>query len=143
MLLGRYRDRAQMTEAEQQLVSDTLEDLEQRFSFKIPPGTNPDLQFMAHLWQPLRVSHKPLLVHAISEVSVIFTHAILLFMGFERRNGASFTYWTKHMAPPTPEIQMPKVRFGTACRNLQCTHPQASRLKTAPSTPVPRSVTTE
>lgn len=99
-----------MTEAEQQMVSDTLCDLEQRFCFAIPPGTNPDLQFMAHLWQPLRVSHKPLLVHAVSEVSVIFTHALLLLMGFTRRNCASFTYWTKHMGPPTRDPRLTKVR---------------------------------
>lgn len=106
---SRYRDRSTMTEVEQQMVSDTLEDMERRFSFKIPEGTNPDLQFMAHLWQPLRVSHKPLFVHAISEVSVVFTHAILLYMGFQRQHISSFTYWTKHMAAPAPEPRLTKV----------------------------------
>eukprot|EP00892_Ulva_mutabilis_P006768 jgi/Ulvmu1/4463/UM002_0188.1 len=103
-----YRDRAQMSETEQQLVSDTLEDLEQAFSFQIPEGTNPDLQFMAHLWQPLRVFHKPLLVHTISEASVVLTHAVLLFIGFKRHNCSSFTYWTKHMGPPPHEPPLGK-----------------------------------
>ena len=40
------------------------------------------LQFMAHLWEPLRVVHKPLAVHLVSEVWGLVTHGILLWMGF-------------------------------------------------------------
>ena len=40
------------------------------------------LQFMAHLWEPLRVVHKPLAVHLVSEAWGLVTHSILLWMGF-------------------------------------------------------------
>lgn len=43
-----------------------------------PPGSNPELQLMGHLWEPLKVVHKPLFVHIASEMSVLLTHLALL-----------------------------------------------------------------
>ena len=31
-------------------------------------GIDPGLRFMCHLWEPLRVAHKPLVVYLVAEV---------------------------------------------------------------------------
>ena len=38
--------------------------------------------FMAHLWEPLRVHHKPLVVHLFSEVAGAANRIWLLMLGF-------------------------------------------------------------
>lgn len=97
----RYRDRAGMTAAEQATVVETLCTLEAAFEVHIPEGYNDKLEFMAHLWQPLRVLHKPLLVHLFSEASVLLTHGCLLFMGFRRHRVHGYNYWARGAAEPT------------------------------------------
>lgn len=36
---------------------------EARWGVNYPPGYNPSLKFMSHVWEPLRVHHKPLVSH--------------------------------------------------------------------------------
>ena len=57
--------------------------LEQRHGVKLPPGRNPNIQFMAHLWEPLRVLPKPLLMYLTSEAVGLATDAALWAMGFK------------------------------------------------------------
>ena len=64
-------------------VDDFLQMLEQRHGVKLPPGRNPDIQFMAHLWEPLRVLPKPLLMYLTSEAMGLATDAALWAMGFK------------------------------------------------------------
>ena len=45
---------------------------------------NPNISFMAHLWEDLRVLHKPLAVHLLSELGALGTHAWLRMHGFQR-----------------------------------------------------------
>jgi hypothetical protein len=90
-----------MTAAEKAAVVDTLHNLEVTFEVHIPDGYNDRLEFMAHLWQPLRVVHKPLLVHLFSEASVLLTHGCLLFMGFRRHRVHGYNYWARGAEEPT------------------------------------------
>ena len=53
-----------------QLIEDT-------WGVRFPPGSNDDLQLMGHLWEPLKVFHKPLFVHLASESSMLVTHLAL------------------------------------------------------------------
>jgi hypothetical protein len=46
-----------------------------------PKGTNQDLKLMEHLWEPLRVVHKPLVIHIAAEMSIICTHLALQVRG--------------------------------------------------------------
>lgn len=54
------------------------EEIARAWNITFPPGTNPELQLMGHLWEPLKVVHKPLFVHIASEMSVLLTHLALL-----------------------------------------------------------------
>ena len=56
---------------------------EEKFGYKFKPGRNPDLRFMAHLWEPLRVMHKPLCVVLTSETISLVTDGTLFCMGFK------------------------------------------------------------
>ena len=59
--------------------------LELRHCVSLPPGRNPDLSFMANLWEPLRVLQKPLLMYLTSEAVGVCTDAALWAMGFKCR----------------------------------------------------------
>ena len=50
-----------------------------------PPGTNPAIRPMAHLWEPLRVVPKPLAVPLFSEAGGALTRFLL-------RRQVGFTY---------------------------------------------------
>jgi hypothetical protein len=90
-----------MTAAEQEEVRQCLEELEDRFGFRVPDGPhNPDLQFMCHLWEPLRVMHKPFLLHLGSEASTLLSHAVLSLMGFTKYHTGTLSYWAKNLSPP-------------------------------------------
>ena len=51
--------------------------------YTFPPGRNNDIQFMGHLWEPLRVMHKPLAMHLTSEAVALATDASLFALGFK------------------------------------------------------------
>jgi hypothetical protein len=51
--------------------------IEDAWGVKFPEGSNDSLQLMGHLWEPLKVVHKPLFVHLASEGSILVTHLAL------------------------------------------------------------------
>jgi hypothetical protein len=51
--------------------------MEAAWNIRFPEGSNDDLKLMGHLWEPLKVFHKPLVVHLASEGSVFVTHLAL------------------------------------------------------------------
>ncbi len=55
---------------------------EETWSVKLLEGKNPDVFFMAHLWEPLRVYYKPLAVHLFSELAGATSRIWLLMLGF-------------------------------------------------------------
>ena len=49
----------------------------------LEPGETPDVPYMTHMWEPLRVFPKPLCVHCLSD-SIAFLHrCILRVQGFQ------------------------------------------------------------
>ena len=55
---------------------------EEVWSTKFLEGKNHEITFMAPLWEPLRVHHKPLVVHLFSELAGAVNRAWLLMLGF-------------------------------------------------------------
>ena len=55
---------------------------EEVWSIKFMEGKNHNISFMAHLWEPLRVYHKPLVVHLFSELAGATNRLWLLMLGF-------------------------------------------------------------
>ena len=55
---------------------------EEAWSTNFLEGKNHNITFMAHLWEPLRVHRKPLVVHLFSEVAGAASRIWLLMLGF-------------------------------------------------------------
>jgi hypothetical protein len=51
--------------------------IEDAWGVKFPEGSNDSLQLMGHLWEPLKVVHKPLFVHLALQGSMFVTHLAL------------------------------------------------------------------
>lgn len=115
-----YEDRSEMSLEQQEQVKDALIRLEAVFDFHVPDvaegPSNKDLRFMCHLWEPLRVIHKPLAFVIMMEACTGASSIILCILGFRKYSTPTFTYWAKNVRKP---ISVP-VRF------LQCFIPQTS-----------------
>jgi len=86
-LLGRAHRRAPPAAAQLRArTAEFVRDIERVWGVEFPPGRNPDLIFMAHLWEPLRVLPKPLALHLASEAAGLACHALLAGLGFRRRS---------------------------------------------------------
>ncbi|KAL3146801.1 hypothetical protein ABBQ38_014780 [Trebouxia sp. C0009 RCD-2024] len=72
-----------------------VDEVERRWGVKFPEGRNPNLNFMAHLWEPLRVFHKPLLVHVLSESWGMGMHLYLRAIGFKHAFMGGMSYWVR------------------------------------------------
>lgn len=58
--------------------------MEAEWGATFPEGRNPDISFMAHIWEDLRVLPKPLILHLASEGANLAGHAMLRCMGFRK-----------------------------------------------------------
>jgi hypothetical protein len=67
--------------------------VEAHFGIRLEPGRSADIQFMAHLWEPLRWIHKPLFVFLGAELMWLATDALLFARGFRV---------FRHKVPPPP-----------------------------------------
>ena len=105
-------------------VSDFVERIQERYATSFEPGRNPDLQFMAHLWEPLRVVHSPLALRLALEGMRLFTVLVLKVAGFRMGRveiekgarggrGSSYDFW---VLPPAvvEEERKKKKREGAA-----------------------------
>ena len=63
-----------------------VREIEDKWGRQLPEGRNPDIKFMAHVWEDLRVLPKPLALHAGCEVISLLGHAMLRYMGFRMEN---------------------------------------------------------
>lgn len=88
----------------QEQVKRTLERLEDKFDFHVPDvpegPENKDLRFMCHLWEPLRVIHKPLIFIILMEACTGLSALILSILGFTKYSTPTFTYWAKNVKKP-------------------------------------------
>ncbi|KAJ9522433.1 hypothetical protein QJQ45_008275 [Haematococcus lacustris] len=59
-------------------------------------GYTPGLRFMAHLWEPLRYSHRPLLLYLAIEALHCLTWGFLAACGFQRHRHLSTTFYFRN-----------------------------------------------
>lgn len=83
-----------------------VEAVEAAWKLKFPPGYNPNISFMAHLWEPLRHHTRPLMFYLALEVITYLKHIALLRMGFTSTTIHGFrVYHNLHTHPPcTPHL---------------------------------------
>ncbi|KAL4459101.1 hypothetical protein ABPG75_013966 [Micractinium tetrahymenae] len=74
-----------------------VDEVEAAWGVSFQPGFDPDLPFMAHVWEPLRTYHKPLIMFALTELLARAAHLLMFLMGFRPGRQGRFTYWH---APP-------------------------------------------
>jgi hypothetical protein len=102
-----------MSAEEQAEVKSSLLKLEATFDFHVPDveegPNNKDLSFMCHLWEPLRVVHKPLAFVIMMEASTGASIIMLSLLGFQKYTTPTFVYWAKNVKKPI-KIKVP-VRF--------------------------------
>jgi len=56
--------------------------IEDSFGMRFEEGRNPDIEFMAHLWEPLRWIHTPLAVYVGAEGLWMASSLLLRALGF-------------------------------------------------------------
>lgn len=54
----------------------------------VPPGFNPDIQFMGHLWEPLKAGHRLLAFYLGTEAIAYCSRRLLRRWGFKHRRHA-------------------------------------------------------
>ncbi|NJR41909.1 MAG: hypothetical protein HC767_03885, partial [Akkermansiaceae bacterium] len=100
----RYEDRSEMSLERQEEVKQALLALESAFDFHVPDveegPANKDLRFMCHLWEPLRVIHKPLMFAILMEASTAASSVLLSILGFRKYSTTTFTYWARNVKNP-------------------------------------------
>ena len=57
--------------------------IESTFGMRFEEGRNPDIRFMAHLWEPLRWIHSPLAVYVAAEGLWMASSLLLRALGFK------------------------------------------------------------
>ena len=125
-------------------VSDFVERIQERYATSFEPGRNPDLQFMAHLWEPLRVVHSPLALRLALEGMRLFTVLVLKVAGFRMGRveiekgarggrGSSYDFW---VLPPAvvEEEGKKKKREGAATEEEE--EEEEGSAATAPGAPL-------
>ncbi|KAG2454544.1 hypothetical protein HYH02_000389 [Chlamydomonas schloesseri] len=77
-----YKSRSEMEAAGLgPLLRQCVSALECAFRISLPPGHQPGLRCMYHLWEPLRTIYRPLAFYAATEALALLTQALLLAMG--------------------------------------------------------------
>jgi len=67
---------------ESSVIYGYVDRIESKYGVTFPEGRNPDVEFMAHLWEPLRWMHKPLVVYIFAECMGLATDCLLRVLGF-------------------------------------------------------------
>ncbi|GBF96822.1 hypothetical protein Rsub_09678 [Raphidocelis subcapitata] len=65
------------------------------WGLELPPGYNPGLKFMGHLWDPLSHMWRPLAFYVAMEAAAAAKNAALLAAGFRRRRCGQITYYVR------------------------------------------------
>ena len=91
--------KAELPREQRDAIEAYVREMERRWGVTFPAGRNPNLRFMAHLWEPLRVIHKPLALHAACEAGVVACRAALWLAGFRSAAVNGFDYWVRAAKP--------------------------------------------
>jgi hypothetical protein len=64
--------------------SQMVSKLEAALGVKFPPGYNPGLAFMSHLWEDLQASYRPLVFYLGMELLAVVGVCLMRMMGFKK-----------------------------------------------------------
>jgi len=59
-----------------------------RICLRVPAGFNPDIQFMGHLWEPLKAGHRLLAFYLCTEAIAYCSRRLLRRWGFKHHRHA-------------------------------------------------------
>lgn len=76
-------------------VGDFVRIVEKTWNVHFQDGFNPDIKFMAHLWEPLRTLHTPLFVHIWCELLNLCCLCFLRALGFRQSICKGVKYWIR------------------------------------------------
>ena len=108
------RTKADLPREQRDAIEAFVREVERRWGVTFAAGRNPALRFMAHLWEPLRVIHKPLALHAACEAATLTSHAALWCAGFRKHHVAGFDYWYREPMAVVEEEKKAKASTTTA-----------------------------
>mmetsp|Transcript_5575 Transcript_5575/g.15001 ORF Transcript_5575/g.15001 Transcript_5575/m.15001 type:complete len:739 (-) Transcript_5575:1603-3819(-) len=95
-----YKSRQQLeAEGQGHLPDQLVDELERAWGIHFAEGHNKELSFMAHLWQPLRCSYRPLAFYLLIEYLFFMKHVVLLSLGFRAYKHAGFKYYVYGKLP--------------------------------------------
>ncbi|WIA21867.1 hypothetical protein OEZ85_004243 [Tetradesmus obliquus] len=82
-----------------------LEQLSAMHNLQLPPGYNPNLKFMSHLWGATPHMYRPLFFYVVMEVIELLCWAILACCGFKRHSVLGCAYYTYGLPDPQQQQQ--------------------------------------
>ena len=85
--------------------------IEDTFGMRFKEGRNPDIRFMAHLWEPLRWIHTPLAVYVGAEALWAASSLLLRALGFKPFMHPSVSNPSSALTDlwPGPEARYPRL----------------------------------
>lgn len=81
---------------QRQATDSFIEEVSATWDVSFPEGFNPAVAPMTHLWEPLRVGFKPLVVHLASEACGTLTRLLLHLQGYTRLKHDGFAFWIRY-----------------------------------------------
>ncbi|WIA42305.1 hypothetical protein OEZ86_008319 [Tetradesmus obliquus] len=82
-----------------------LEQLSAMHNLQLPPGYNPNLKSMSHLWGATPHMYRPLFFYVVMEVIELLCWAILACCGFKRHSVLGCAYYTYGLPDPQQQQQ--------------------------------------
>jgi hypothetical protein len=76
-----------------------LDDIEAVAGINLPPGYNPDLKFMRHLWDDVPHVYRPLVFYFVMELLEVLCHISLRATGFTKHTIRGIDYYTSNLPP--------------------------------------------
>mmetsp|Transcript_23683 Transcript_23683/g.51983 ORF Transcript_23683/g.51983 Transcript_23683/m.51983 type:complete len:595 (+) Transcript_23683:246-2030(+) len=111
-----YKSREQLeAEGQGHLPDQLMDELEEAWNLRFPPGRTENLPFMAHLWQDVRCHYRPLGFYLGIELMFLAKHMLLVGGGFKAHRHNGYTYYTHGMDAPlqqAPTLFMHGVGLG-------------------------------
>ncbi|KAF6264039.1 hypothetical protein COO60DRAFT_1698505 [Scenedesmus sp. NREL 46B-D3] len=96
-----------------------LAQLSAMHDLQLPPGYNPDVKFMSHLWGETPHMYRPLFFYIAMEIIELLCWGILACCGFKRYSMLGCTYYTWGLPEPTQQQQQQQRQQGTGKEQQQ------------------------
>lgn len=87
-------------EGQYDLVQYMVQRVEEVADHQFPEGRNPNLKFMAHLWEPIRHLYRPATFYLSMELLALVGRAMLRAIGMKRFSHRGIAYYYKGNHPP-------------------------------------------